>query len=89
MHDRTRRQLSDVLTCIREGLRIDQIGDKAQTNAERRMRSEAEMLRLFKGHEDAVHRAGLIAGKCRFSLDQLRYEYPSEVSVFRSTSLRP
>jgi len=33
------------------------------------------MLRLLKGHEDAVHRAGLIAVKCRFPLDQLRYEW--------------
>ncbi len=81
MHDRSRRQLTDVLTCVREGLRIDQIGRLAQTNAERYMRSEAEMLRLFKGHEDAVHRAGHIAEKCQFSLDALRYEYPSEVSV--------
>ena len=34
----------------------------AQANAERRLRSEAEMLRLFAGHEAAVHRAGEIAG---------------------------
>jgi DNA-directed DNA polymerase III PolC len=88
MHDRTRRQLADVLTCIREGLRIDQIGDKAQSNAERRLRSEAEMLRLFRGHADAVHRAGEIAEKCRFSLDELRYEYPSEISVGESPQLR-
>jgi DNA-directed DNA polymerase III PolC len=37
------------------------------------------MLRLFRGHEDAVHRAGEIAEACRFSLDELRYEYPSEI----------
>ncbi len=88
MHDRTRRQLADVLTCIREGLRIDQIGDKAQSNAERRLRSEAEMLRLFRGHADAVHRAGEVAARCRFSLDELRYEYPSEISVGESPQLR-
>jgi hypothetical protein len=38
------------------------------------------MLRLFEGHEDAVHRAGEIAARCTFSLDELRYEYPSEVA---------
>ena len=37
------------------------------------------MLRLFAGHEAAVHRSGAIAEDCRFRLDELRYEYPKEV----------
>ena len=37
------------------------------------------MLRLFAGHEAAVHRAGEIAADCRFRLDELRYEYPKEI----------
>ena len=67
------------MTCIREGRRIDTIGRAAQANAERRLRPEAEMLRLFAGHEAAVHRAGEIAADCRFALDSLRYEYPREI----------
>ncbi|MEM7438271.1 MAG: error-prone DNA polymerase [Pseudomonadota bacterium] len=81
MHRGSRRRLADVLTCIRESLVIDDIGAKAQTNAERHMRSEAEMLRLFAGHEEAVHRAGEIAARCTFCLSELRYEYPSEITV--------
>ncbi|MEM9714983.1 MAG: error-prone DNA polymerase, partial [Pseudomonadota bacterium] len=80
MHEGARRALTDVLTCIREGIKIDQIGTRAQPNAERRLRSEAEMLRLFGGHEDAITRAGDIAALCTFSLDELRYEYPSEIA---------
>ena len=80
MHHGNRRRLTDVLTCIRHGLRIDAIGRAAQPNAERRLRSEAEMLHLFKGYEPAVHRSGEIADRCRFALTELRYEYPSEVS---------
>ena len=38
------------------------------------------MLRLFRGHEAAVHRSGEVAARLGFSLDELRYEYPSEVS---------
>ena len=79
MHHGARRRLVDVLTCIREGRRIDRIGRAAQANAERQLRSEAEMLRLFAGHEAAVHRAGEIADDCRFCLDELRYEYPREI----------
>jgi len=79
MHHGSRWRLVDVLTCIRTGRRIDDIGRAALANAERRLRSEAEMLRLFAGHEAAVHRAGEIAASCRFSLDELRYEYPKEI----------
>ena len=79
MHAGHRRRLMDVLTCIRDGRRIDRIGRAALANAERRLRSEAEMLRLFAGHEAAVHRAGEIAADCRFDLGTLRYEYPKEI----------
>lgn len=78
MHISQRRRLTDVLTCIRKGIKVDDLGRAAQTNSEQRFRSEAEMLRLFKGHEDAVHRAGAVAARCTFSLGELRYDYPSE-----------
>ena len=80
MHHARRRRLVDVLTAIRTGRRVDDLGRLAQPNAERRLRSEAEMLKLFAGHEPAVHRSGEIAARCTFSLDELRYEYPSEIS---------
>jgi len=80
MHHASRRRLVDVMTCIREKRTIDRIGRAALPNAERRLRSEAEMLRLFAGHEAAVARAAAIAESCRFSLDELRHEYPREIS---------
>jgi len=80
MHHSRRRRLLDVLTAIREGIKVDNLGRRAQPNAEKRLRSEAEMLRLFQGHEAAVHRSGEITARCTFSLDELRYEYPSEIS---------
>ncbi|MCB1368444.1 MAG: error-prone DNA polymerase, partial [Rhodobacteraceae bacterium] len=80
MHAARRRRLTDVLTAIRTGTSVDRLGRAAQANAEQRLRSGPEMLRLFAGHEDAVHRAGQIAARCTFSLDELRYEYPSEIA---------
>lgn len=80
MHEGARRALTDVLTCIREGIRIDAIGRRAQVNAERRLRSEQEMLRLYEGYEEAVARSTEVAALCTFSLDELRYEYPHEVA---------
>ncbi|MBV1866630.1 MAG: PHP domain-containing protein, partial [Marinosulfonomonas sp.] len=79
MHHASRRKLTDVLTAIRTGTRVDQLGRAALINAERRMRSQSEMLRLFSGHQEAVHRSGDIAARLTFSLDELRYEYPSEI----------
>ncbi|MCY3880093.1 MAG: error-prone DNA polymerase [Rhodobacteraceae bacterium] len=78
MHVGNRRCLADVLTAIREGIRVDQLGRRAQANSERRLRSPTEMLRLFQSHEEAVERSAEIAERCRFSLDELRYQYPSE-----------
>ncbi|MEM6618846.1 MAG: error-prone DNA polymerase, partial [Pseudomonadota bacterium] len=79
MHRGARRRLADVLTCIREGLVIDRIGDRAQANAERRLRSEPEMARLFGRHSAAIAQAARVAERCQFDLASLRYEYPSEV----------
>jgi error-prone DNA polymerase len=78
MHHGARRRLADVLTAIRLGCRVDVLGRRALANSESRLRSEAEMLRLFEGHEAAVHHSGTIAARLTFTLDELRYDYPSE-----------
>ncbi len=88
MHHARRRRLADVLSAIREGCRVEELGRTALANGERRLRSEAEMLRLFKGHEEAVHRAGALATQLQFSLDELRYEYPSELADGETVSDR-
>ncbi|WP_172298589.1 error-prone DNA polymerase [Pseudoruegeria sp. HB172150] len=88
MHHGQRRKLTDVLTAIREGVRVDQLGRAALANSEQRLRSEEEMLILFEGHEDAVHRSAEVAGRCGFDLAQLRYEYPSEIAEGEAPSER-
>jgi len=79
MHRAKRRRLADVLTCIREGCTIDSLGNRALPNAERRLRSDAEMRRIFRAYPDAVDRTTAIAERCQFDLGQLKYEYPDEV----------
>ena len=78
MHAGRRRALADVLTAIRTGTTVDRLGRAALANAERRLRSEAEMRALFAEHPEAVDRTAEIAARVTFSLDQLRYEYPDE-----------
>jgi len=80
MHRAKRRRLVDILTAIRTGKRIDDLGSAALANAEQRLRPEAEMLHLFQGFEAAVEESGRIAARCHFSLDALKYQYPSEIS---------
>ena len=77
-HAPHRRPLQDVLTCIREHTTIADAGFLLEANAERHLKKPHEMARLFKGHEDAIARTMEIADACRFSLDELVYEYPDE-----------
>ena len=88
LHHGQRRRLADVLTAIRLGVPVDRLGRRALPNNEGRLRSEAEMLRLFRGHTAAVHRAGEIATRAAFSLDELQYEYPSENAPGETASQR-
>ncbi|QMU58721.1 MAG: DNA polymerase III subunit alpha [Boseongicola sp.] len=80
MHRGSRRKLADVLTAIRTGCKVDDLGRSAQANAEQRLRSEGDMRHLFGPHSAAVDRAAALADSLTFSLDVLRYEYPSEVA---------
>jgi error-prone DNA polymerase len=80
-HTAERRRLQDVLTCIREGCTIAAAGFRLAANAERHLKSLAEMTRLFRAYPDAVTRSLAIVERCRFSLDELRYEYPDETAA--------
>ena len=77
-HTPARRPLQDVLWCVREHCTLTQAGFRLQANAERHLKPAAEMARLFAGYEDAVARTVEVADQIRFSLDELRYEYPEE-----------
>ena len=76
MHNPARRRLQDVLTCIRHHVTLDEAGYLLAANAERHLKAPDEMRRLFRGHEDAIARSLEIVGRCTFSLDELRYDYP-------------
>ncbi|WDR01288.1 error-prone DNA polymerase [Devosia algicola] len=80
MHRGGRRQLADVLTCLREKITIDAIGTRALPNAERRLKSATDMARLYASHPAAIRRTLEIATRCSFDLSDLSYEYPDEIS---------
>ncbi|MGH1426134.1 MAG: error-prone DNA polymerase [Pseudooceanicola sp.] len=80
MHHARRRRMADVLTAIRTGTRVDALGRAALANAEQRLRSGREMRRIFADHPAALDNASALAARLTFSLDELRYEYPSEIA---------
>jgi error-prone DNA polymerase len=78
-HTPERKMLQDVVTCIRKKCTLAQAGFRLQANAERHLKPPAEMARLFGAWPEALEATFEIADCCRFSLDELRYEYPEEI----------
>jgi error-prone DNA polymerase len=77
-HILERQQLQDVLTCIREKCTIDEAGKRLAQNAQRYLKTPDEMARLFAKYPDAITRTMEIADRLKFSLNDLRYEYPDD-----------
>jgi error-prone DNA polymerase len=88
MHRASRRQLADVLTCMREHITIDQIGTRALPNAERRLKGYEDMTRVFRDHPGALRRTLEITARCCFCLSELSYEYPDEISQGETPQVR-
>ncbi len=80
-HHPDRRELQDIVTCIREKCTIYTAGFKLHPNAERYIKTAEEMERLFRHYPSAIETTREIADACRFSLDDLRYEYPEEITT--------
>jgi len=80
-HIPERRELQDVLTCIREKCTIYNAGFRLHQNAERYLKPEKEMQRLFAQYPQAIERTQEIVKACTFSLDSLEYVYPEEITT--------
>jgi error-prone DNA polymerase len=77
MHVRSRRRLQDVLTAVRLGKPVAQCGQALHPNGERHLRLRMRLARLYP--PELLAESVAIAERCRFSLDSLKYEYPSEL----------
>ncbi len=77
MHLRSRRRLQDVLTAVRLGKPVAQCGQALYPNGERHLRLRMRLARLYP--PELLAESVAIAERCRFCLDELRYEYPSEL----------
>ena len=76
MHVRSRKPLQDVITAVRLGRPVSECGFDLQPNAEAHLRSRARLAALYPS--ELLANTLLIAQRCSFSLDELRYQYPLE-----------
>src|SRR5205823_10419006 len=70
------RRLLDVLTCIRQKTTLDAAGRVLHKNAERHLKSPADMAVLFRDLPEAVANTRRIAEQCEFTLANLGYRFP-------------
>jgi error-prone DNA polymerase len=77
MHVRSRRPLQDALTALRLNTTVQTAGQALFPNGERHLRSRLALARLHS--TELLAETLTVAAQCKFSLDELRYEYPDEV----------
>ena len=76
-HAQQRKDLADVLRCIRTGTTLDQAGSQLTPNAAASLKSEAHMRRLFPQRPQWLKKTLAIAEQCEFSLSDISYNFPS------------
>jgi error-prone DNA polymerase len=77
-HVRERQPLHDVMTAIRCGTTVAKAGTLLFPNAERTLKSPAEMAQLFADFPEAVGRTLELSEACHFTMDQLKYQFSEE-----------
>ncbi len=77
MHARSRKPLQDVLAATRLRTTVAAAGLALEPNAEAHLRPRARLGSLCRPEWLAATLQ--LAGRCAFSLDELRYEYPREI----------
>jgi error-prone DNA polymerase len=77
MHRRSRRALQDVLTAIRLKTPLQTAGYAVFANGERCLRPLSRLEELYPA--PLLAQTLIIAERCTFTLDELRYEYPQEI----------
>jgi len=77
-HEVGRQLMQDVVTAIRHNVTIDELGHRRKRFADRYLKPPEEMHRLFERYPEALARTIEIMDRCRFSLEELAYQYPEE-----------
>ncbi|MFM8985282.1 MAG: error-prone DNA polymerase [Planctomycetia bacterium] len=76
-HERARLPLHDVLAAVRRGATVDSIRGELLANGERHLHDRGRIAERFAALPEALEQAVAIVRRCTFSLDELKYEYPT------------
>ncbi len=79
MHERSRKPLQDILSCVRLGVRLDEGGRRLLPNTNAHLKSPEEMAALFADLPEAIEMSVEIADRCAFRLDELHQSFTLEV----------
>src|SRR6185503_18020621 len=71
-----RRQLADVLTCIRNHVQVENAGRLLARNAERYLKPASAMWKLFADLPEAVSNTLELSSRLSYTLQGLGYEFP-------------
>ena len=71
-----KRDLQDLLTCVKEKLPITEAGILLNSNGERHMKTSEQMSSLFADLPDAVGNTYDLAQRLQFTLHDLGYQFP-------------
>ncbi|MCR5857190.1 error-prone DNA polymerase [Mesorhizobium sp. J428] len=77
-HEPGRRHLQDVLSATRLKRTVAEAGFELEANAERHLKSPMDMARLFRGYQHAIAETMRFEQELKFSLTELKYNYPDE-----------
>ena len=76
MHSRQRKPLQDVITAVHRGCSVAECGFALQPNAERHLRRRVRLASIYP--PELLAATLTVAGRCTFSLDEIKYQYPLE-----------
>lgn len=83
MHDASRKPLQDTMSAIRLSQPLAECGYALQPNAEQHLRTRSRLGQLYP--PELLQETVNIAARCTFSLDELRYQYPDELTGANET----
>ncbi len=79
-HDRARKPLQDLITCVRHGMSLERAGTLLTPPAEHDLKSAVDFAHLYRDDPSLVERTLEIAKACTFSLAEIEYRYPEEAA---------
>ena len=86
-HCRSRMPLHDILTCIKHRTTIQESEPLLLPNAERHLQPVEDRFQAFASVPESLENNLEIARRCQFRMNELRYEYPTELAPDGTTPM--